>query len=304
MLDNFSFPAPQHADVQWFKTAGSFTWRKRPGISMVYMLVHGGAGGGGNGAVGAAGSAAGGGGGGSAGQSVLQIPAFLLPDVLYVQVGAGGASVTAGGATKVMAIQGAVTFEVYMLANGGFAGNSASGATAGAFASGASNAAIGSYHFGGLGVALTLGGNSGQGGGTTGAGTSIAGLNGGTYLSGGAGGGGVPAAGNGGNGGDVSPNATLIFPSIIGGAGSGTVTVPGLPGASGRGGMRFKIPMNFGGSGGGASMSAAVGAGLFGGNGGDGGQGSGGGGGGGCITTGVAGVGGRGGDGQVLIIGW
>ena len=304
MPDQFGFPQGTHTDVQWFKTAGSFTWRKRPGISMVYMLSHGGAGGGGNGAVGAAGSAAGGGGGGSAGQSILQIPAYFLPDVLYIQVGAGGVSVTAGATTKVQAIQGAGTYEVYQAAFGGGAGGSASGGTAGTAGANAIASGISSNVFAGIGMALYISGQVGVAGGTTGNGVSITGPTTGLYVSSGAGGGGVPAAGNGGNGGDVNPNATLIFPSIIGGAGSSSATVPGAPGTSGRGGMRFKIPVNFGGSGGGGSNSAAITTGLFGGDGGMGGPGSGGGGGGGCFSGGVAGVGGRGGDGQVLIIGW
>ena len=81
MLDNFSFPQGQTEDIQWFKTAGTFIWRKRPGLSMVYILANAAAGGGGSGAVGAAGAAAGGGGGGSGSQSILQIPAILLPDL-------------------------------------------------------------------------------------------------------------------------------------------------------------------------------------------------------------------------------
>src|SRR5574343_504617 len=73
-------------------TNGWMTWQKWPGISMVYMLMIASGGGGGKGAGGNA--TVGSGGGGSGGMSRLLIPAWCLPDLLYIRPGTGGAGST------------------------------------------------------------------------------------------------------------------------------------------------------------------------------------------------------------------
>jgi hypothetical protein len=68
------------------------TWTKPPGISFVHIIAIGGGGGGAGGGRWSAGTARiGGGGGGSAGFSVVCFPSILVPDTLYIRVGAGGA---------------------------------------------------------------------------------------------------------------------------------------------------------------------------------------------------------------------
>src|ERR1043165_5257888 len=77
------------------------TWSKPRGISMCYMLAISGGGGGGGGFSRSAGNPGGGGGGGGcSGVSRLIVPAYVLPDVLYVQVGRGGAGGVAPGVAE------------------------------------------------------------------------------------------------------------------------------------------------------------------------------------------------------------
>ena len=103
MLDLGNIPSQTKAIQQIFY-AGAPTvatswqvWNKPRGVSFIHLFVLGGGGGGGGGVLGAASTAAGGGGGASSTQTSMIIPAFALPDVLYVSVGVGGAG-GAGGA--------------------------------------------------------------------------------------------------------------------------------------------------------------------------------------------------------------
>lgn len=74
-------------------------WRKPKGATWVSFIVVGGGGGGGGGFSRTAGSAGGGGGGGAcSGIARFACPAALLPDELYIQVGAGGIGGAAGAA--------------------------------------------------------------------------------------------------------------------------------------------------------------------------------------------------------------
>ena len=95
-----------NADVKIFTTPSTVTnvqwntWIKPKGKSMMNIICIGGGGGGGGGFTRAGGAAGGGGGGGgSSAVTRLTIPLFLVPDVLYVQVGAGGQGVGSGGGT-------------------------------------------------------------------------------------------------------------------------------------------------------------------------------------------------------------
>ena len=131
------------------------TWRKPRGVKNVYMI---GVGGGSSGAVGnnTGATNAGGAGGGSGGQTCVWIPAFFVPDVLYIQCGAGGRQPTTliggqiqqGGGPTYVAIEPSSTLTANMtvlLANGGVAGAVTGGAVA--TLAGMPLAARGSYTF-------------------------------------------------------------------------------------------------------------------------------------------------------------
>jgi hypothetical protein len=210
--------------------------------------------------------------------------ATMIPDVLYIRVGLGGAAVGAGtagnpgglsyisiapdtNAANLLLVSGNVA------AQGGGAGAGAGTATAGA---GSTIATTALCLFSSLGVVTFLAGGIGAaGGGVNAAGSSSTALATG-FTCGGAGGGGVTATNR--AGGDVTGAGPLV--TIAGGAAGSN---PGGPG------YNLWAPMCFtGGSGGGSSNNTAGGAG------GDAGQGSGGGGGGGGTTGGGGGAGGTG----------
>ena len=93
------------ADVQIFNSPSTaanidwLTWTKPKGKSTALMILIGGGAGGGGGFSGIAGSARGGGGGGQ-GSAITKayVPLCLLPDTLYIQVGAGTPGVSTGTA--------------------------------------------------------------------------------------------------------------------------------------------------------------------------------------------------------------
>jgi hypothetical protein len=115
------------------------TWSKPPGISFVHIITIG-AGAGGSSGLGTnttAGSLGGGGGGGSGGMTSVFLPAYLVPDILHINVGlggSGGATTTsttvrgtgvAGGATYVGYYPNQGAGYTLCVANAGAAGNSA-----------------------------------------------------------------------------------------------------------------------------------------------------------------------------------
>lgn len=299
-LPGKSWPGTSHV----FRRGGSgnewIPWFKPRGATQVTFFVVGGGGGGGGGRTGASGTArGGGGGGGSSAVTRLTVPACLLPDILWIQVGAGGAGGAANSAgssgtvsivsrqpnntdANVIAISGSTN------AGGGSAGTTTGGGGGGSLSSAAT---AGSAPYLTLGAFTSLAGLPGASGGAhTGAnGTSTTALSS-HILSGGAGGGGTPTADTNFSGGNI--NAAGIIPTISGGA----------AGANGGAGVTFD-PFDFltppwpftacGGGGGGTNGASGTG-----GTGGRGGIGCGGGGGGGGVT---GGTGGQGGDGIVVI---
>lgn len=278
-------------------------WEKKKGATLVLMFALGGGGGGGAGSVGASNAASGGGGGGSAGQTSIMYPALLLPDVLFVSVGYGGAAATAGITSQVNSVaENAPSSLCYIMSGssgGGPAGGNAAGASAGSAGGSGSSAAATNmrlgWQFGGFSITGQAGAAGGAGGNNDGG--SVTQANTGIFTTGGAGGG---ALGTGGRiGGSISGFTTSIQMPPSAAAGSSTT----IPGQNGSNGYRIASAFSFiGGFGGGSSNVLATGAGLFGGAGGAGGLGCGGGGGGACLTGGVAGPGGRGGDGVVIIV--
>lgn len=305
MESAFGFPRNENADVRVFNANGSTNnwqvWEKPRGCSMVFMLAVGSGGGGGGGFTGSSGANRGGGGGGGSGAlTKLLVPAFCLPDRLYVQIGLGGLASTGSG---VAGSNGASSFISAMVGFAtGVASNSinlflASGATTPATGGGAgTGAALGgagaaeapsvvttNCKLAGTGMFVSqAGGNGGAGGAHTGGvGSAVTAVN--FIFCGGAGGGGVTGADT--AGGAITGQGPI--PTVPGGAAG---TNNGLTGTLLMGSL---FPLcGTGGSGGGGSNGGA------GGRGGDGAIGSGGGGGG-AGTTG--GGGGRGGDGLVII---
>jgi len=283
------------------------TWLKPRGVKNVYMI---GVGGGSSGAVGAntAATNAGGAGGGSGAQSCLWIPAFFVPDVLYIQCGAGGqhpatlvsGQLQQGGGPSYVAIEPssiATGNMTVLLANGG-----QSAVTAGGFNTNASDRCLA-----GRGYYFTLAGQSGTAGGTagTGAGTNLTFPVTGVMVMGGSGGGGGGSATPGAGGALSVPlgapyNDFFLFTYPGGTAASGATPA----GAGFSGPVMKNFIMNYGGMGGGGASATAGGQAGAGGNGA---PGSGGGGSGGSTTTAGANTlarPGNGGDGFVIIMSW
>ena len=106
MMDQVGWPSgDEFTKLQVFKNTGGTTttdwqvWIKPRNARMVYIWNMGAGAGGGGGLTGAAGTARGGGSGGGSAAIVRQlIPAFLLPDRLYLMVGRGGNGGNASGA--------------------------------------------------------------------------------------------------------------------------------------------------------------------------------------------------------------
>jgi hypothetical protein len=113
-----NYPTPQGANIQTFPKGGTFDWVKPQGASFVWFTLIGAGGGGGSGD-----GDFDGGGGGSGAVTNFMCPAFLIPDVLRVSVGAGGAHETAGQSTNLVYQQKNSTGYTLLTANGGGGGN-------------------------------------------------------------------------------------------------------------------------------------------------------------------------------------
>ncbi len=310
MLDVFNLISNSKADISVFTNATvtatsaiGVPWVRPRGVSMAFVLCVGGGAGGGGGFTGLAANDKGGGGGGaSSSTNCALVPLFLLPETLYVYVGAGGA----GGASGVAGLIGQnstvstspinPTLEWVVTSrsrsstkepNGGQPGTAVAAGSAGSasgqasppmgfclasqFSNGSAGSAGGAA-LGGAGAAQTISiSNSSAevcGGGAGGAGTTGTSTAGGSY--------------------------TAIAASLISEA---RAAAPAVGSFNGSGGFQMaNLFYNFGGCGG-----SAPGATGLGGNGGNGVNGSGGGGGGAGST---AGRGGDGGNGFVVIICW
>lgn len=256
-------------------------WRKSPKASMVYILVIGA---GGDGGAGTPDGATGGGGGGSGGQTMVLLPAPLVPDVLYVSDFAN-----TGAGTRLMGVfvhPRADTLALWRAACVAYAdlgggANASTGGTAGAIAT-AANMPLG---YGGIVNALA--GQAGAAGGFNAAGGAIA------YPTTGL----LSTAGGGGGGGDNDGGAITQAaprPGIGGGSASG-----GAPGKSGINVVAGAL-LPCGGSGARGFKSTKADASQ----GGPGGYGGGGGGGGSCSPGYFAGAGGAGGPGLIVIAQW
>jgi hypothetical protein len=297
MLDFSHLPTSNLSDTQIFKRPSTITntqwttWLKPRGKTMGYFIAIGGGGGGGAGFGAAAGAARGGGGGGG-GASIgrLLVPLFMIPDRLYIQVGAGGLGATSGLAAAgipsfVSLVPDSTTRNILAGSNGGNGGGTGTGAAAGT--AGTAGAIVTSTGFD-FGINLAIAGNAGAAGGVQG------GAVGGSYtqtnsgMPGGAGGAGSTSADFAGGGYTAAAGLYInSFAPAVAPAGSN-------PGAHGRSFNDYFY--HYSGFGGGSSNTTVGGPGGYGG------IGAGGGGGGAGVTTG--GRGGDGGSGIVIIVCW
>ena len=97
MIDVFNIPSQQQQTFILYATGNWQTWNKPRGAKMIEIFCLGGGAGGGQTTV-STGTGVGGGGGGASGGIVRGlIPAFLLPDTIYILVGKGGAGSSTSG---------------------------------------------------------------------------------------------------------------------------------------------------------------------------------------------------------------
>ena len=307
MIDSFDIPnsGVYHKTIFATGNATWVTWQKPSGIKFIYSYVLGAGGAGGGGRTGGVNSGGGGGGGGSSAISVGLYPAFMLPDIMYIQVGAGSAGAAAGtGAASGMlsyisAAPNTTAINIIMqsgdAAAGGGGGGTNTGNGSGVGGTAGSIWTYTSYPIPKVGMITSIAGQTGAIGGTNlpAAGTSITPS---LPITGGGGGGGVSAAGTPTGGGSITGSGFL--PTISGGI-TGAITgghgyMPTMPTAQ----SYLSQPLVFTGAGGGSATGTGVGG--FGGNAS---YGSGGGGGGASYNS-TGGTGGRGGDGLILISCW
>ena len=285
MLDIFNIPGQQD-NIKIFYASGTNdwqTWIKPRNCKFVWMICIGGAAGGGGGQSGVANPPTtynGGGGGCSAAVTRALFPANVLPDILYIQPGPGGAGGTAGGGQSsggnrsfVSIVASSATVMNLVCTSGLVA---AAGTLTNTGETAATTAAAG---------LLSLGNFISVAGGASGGQVDVTPLSGTITSVGTVGGSANSTAG-------LSSNTILStsFSPSLQGLGSTTTTNNGVSYIS------WKPFFTLGGCGGGGFGATAG----NGGKGGDGGFGSGGGGGG-AAFNGTGGVGGKGGDGLVII---
>ena len=279
---------PQPPYTQVYNSRGTYTWNKPQGITMVsFFVVGGGGGGGAGGNAGVTVGVTGGGGGGGGAVTKLIIPAIFIPESLFINVGAGGVSSTAGGASFIDVAGGTNVFTTRIVFSDGGTQGGVGGAAAGTAGPGgaASTTASAIYH--NLGIFTSIAGGSG----TAGAGTGTAGIPLTTNLtSGGSGGAGRNSQFGLGTPGTITGNETIL-PTLS--PGDRAVTLDGQSGV-----YSLAPFQSYGGIG---AYGGVRTAGIIGGRGGNGVYGSGGGGGGSSTSAASGGAGGTGGDGFVII---
>lgn len=268
------------------------TWMKPAGCTWIYILTLASGGGGGKSNNGALTVAAGG--GASGGHTRLLIPAFVVPDIIYVRPGAGGLGATvagtgAAGVASYVSMQPNTTSGASLLiSQGGGGGGSGAALNTGGSGGGISQTTPAIFC---LSLFSTVAGSNGGAGASAsnGSGTNITQTSNNITTAGSGGGNGTGAGGN-------LTNA-IVFPTIAGGTGTtGEVGQNGFQlGAMWTPGLK-SFPMIWsGGSGGGGHTTGTAGSG------GKGSYGGGGGGSGSCSGAGTSGNGGGGGDGIIFI---
>jgi hypothetical protein len=288
MIDVFNIPSNTQSTFTFYATGNWQTWNKPRGAKMIEIFCLGGGAGGGHCIVNASGST-GAGGGGASGVITGIIPAFLLPDTLYILVGKGGLggkvsnSSGASGGISYVGISGTTLNQTLICKSANvFAQGGISTGNAG---SSSAVPIISLSAFANLGLFTAIGGvGGGVGGPNTGvSGASQTALNT-TITSGGAGGGGKTSTIFG-TGGTITSASVILTSTVNGGV------IAGQNGESGYGTLQ---PFCGTGGAGGAGITTGIG-----GQGGNGWYGCGGGGGGAGSVAGS--FGGNGGDGLVII---
>jgi hypothetical protein len=285
MLDLSHIPSQQQQTFTFYATGNWQTWNKPRNAKMIEIFCLGGGAGGAITSTGA-GSVNGGLGGGSAGIVRGLIPAFLLPNTIYILVGKGGAGSTSGntnggnGGISYIGLQPSTSEQTLICKSSTLAANGNR--------TGATTSVVALSAFGNLGLfTATAGVDGSTGGGSTPTNGSSQGALVTNVTTGGAGGGGKTAGAFAG-GGNITSASVILTSQVNGGV------TNAQDGDSGYGTL---IPFCGTGGAGGAGRQGATGAG---GRGGNGWYGCGGGGaGGGQTATGTKG--GDGGDGLVII---
>lgn len=144
MNSGFSYLTQTQENKWVFYAAGQSwqVWEKPDGCNMIHIVVIGAGGGGGGGYQRVSTAAGGGGGGGSSGGiAITMIPAYAIPDKLYIQVGVGGAgganlaAGTVGGSTYIGLVPDSTITSANLLISaispfsGGFAGSATGGSS-------------------------------------------------------------------------------------------------------------------------------------------------------------------------------
>jgi hypothetical protein len=188
-----NYPTPQGANIQTFEQGGSiFDWVKPQGASFVFFTLIGSGGAGGTGQPGITS----GGGGGSGAVTNFMCPAFLIPDVLRITVGAGGTLGVNGTASTVIYQAKNTTGYTLLSANGGTSASTA------LFAAGAGGTAMTANGFCATGFFQSIAGQAGTSGVNSPSTASDVTPSATTFLSGGGGG----SAASNTAGGSVTPN--------------------------------------------------------------------------------------------------
>lgn len=224
MLDLSHIPSQQQQNYTFYATGNWQTWNKPRNAKFIEIFCLG-AGGGGSHTTAAAGAASGGGGGASGGIVRGIVPAFMLPDTLYILVGKGGigpsTTNTAGGSGGIsyVGIQPSTSDQLLVCKSSstvaGGASNSGTGGTAPTIAG------LTTFAFANLGIFTAIAGVSGvAGGANTGAAGNSQNALGISLVTGGAGGGGKTASVFG-IGGRINPATAVLTSTVLGGLSAG-----------------------------------------------------------------------------------
>ena len=283
MIDVFNIPSSNQSTFTFYSTGNWQTWNKPRGAKMLEIFCLG-AGGGGSHTTAIAGNVVGGGGGASGGIVKGLIPAFLLPDTLYILVGRGGVgpstSNTAGGSGGISYIGTQPSILDRTLVCKSSSTVAGGGTAAGGAATAPTIAGVTTFPLANLGLFTAIAGVAGvAGGANTGAAGNSQNALGTNLVTGGAGGGGKTASVFG-IGGRINGASVVLTSTVLGGI---------TAGQNGNDGYGTLQPFCGTGGGGGASVTTGTG-----GRGGDGWYGCGGGGAGGGTVATKAGDGGNG----------
>mgnify|MGYP000039982903 CR=1 FL=1 len=237
------------------------TWLKPRGKSMLHIMLVGAGGNGGTGVVGANSTAGGGAGGQSGAITNVIVPLAFLPDRLYVSLAGRKPTATANFASLVAIEPVNTANNILAFANGGLHGGNASGGTGGTVGTAAAIATAAGMPLGWPFItSVCFAAQVGTAGGAAISAANLALPVTGAFVTGGTGGGGLPgAAATGTNGGTIT--GAGILPSLIGGVGSATATVPA---DFGKAGMRpvAGLLYGYGGTGSASTHGTATGGGL------------------------------------------